>query len=555
MLRRLSIRDVVLIDRLDVEFDTGLCVLTGETGAGKSILLDSLGLALGARADASVVRRGAAQASVAAAFELPPEHSASRILAEQGLDADEVELVLRRVLNSDGRSRAFINDQPVSVGLLREVGEGLVEVHGQFEHRGLLAPATHLAALDAFGDHSSLLAAVRETHASLAQANARLERAESELAQARAEESFLRHAFDELDALAPLEGEESRLAVQRRRLQHAEKLLEVLDRVADTLGGESGAEQIVQRATGELARVAELAAGRLDTSIAALDRAGAELSEALHELRSEAHHIDLDRGELDRLETRLFALRAAARKHGVEPGALPEVRRRLAERLEALDDQGGRLTELAQAAERARRDYEAAARRLSAARKKAGKNLDKAVASELPPLKLEKSRFTTEIGSLVEDAWGPNGMDRVRFQVVTNQGAAPGPIDKIASGGELSRFLLALKVVLARDTATPTLVFDEVDAGVGGATAAAVGERLARLATDRQILVVSHSPQVAAAGAHHWRVVKHQGETAVMTEVSPLASDARREEIARMLSGAVITDEARAAAERLLAGH
>lgn len=555
MLRRLSIRDVVLIDRLDVEFDTGLCVLTGETGAGKSILLDSLGLALGARADAKAVRRGTAQASVAAAFDVPPEHAVSGILAEQGLDADDVELVLRRVLNSDGRSRAFINDQPVSVGLLREVGEGLVEVHGQFEHRGLLAPATHLAALDAFGDHTPLLAAVHETHGSLALANAELERAEGELARARTEESFLRHAFDELDALAPLEDEESHLAAQRRRLQHGEKLLEVLERVAGTLGGESGAEQIVQRATGELARVAELAAGRLDAGVAALDRAGAELSEALHELRSEAHDIDLDRGELDRLETRLFALRAAARKHGVEPGVLPEVRRRLGERLEALDDQGGRLTELARAAEQARRDYQAAARRLSAARKNAGRQLDEAVAKELPPLKLEKSLFTTEIEPLDENAWGSNGMDRVRFQVVTNQGAAPGPIDKIASGGELSRFLLALKVVLARGTATLTLVFDEVDAGVGGATAAAVGERLARLAADRQILVVSHSPQVAAAGAHHWRVVKHQGATAVMTEVSALESDARREEIARMLSGAVITDEARAAAERLLAGH
>lgn len=553
MLASLSIRDVVLIDRLDIAFAPGLGVLTGETGAGKSILLDSLGLVLGARADSGLVRRGAKQLSVTAAFELGPDHAARALLAEQGLEGEADDpLMLRRVVGSDGRSRAFINDQPVSVGLLRQLGERLVEIHGQFESHSLLDAATHRGVLDAFGALAEPAAAVAEAWRGWRDAAAARQRAEERLAQARRDEELLRHSLGELEALDPQPGEEEALAEKRQALMHGERLAEALNEAFGLLTRNGAVEDALQSARRALERVADKADGAFDTIIEALDRAAVEAAEAVGMVERASSEIDLDPASLEKVEERLFALRAAARKHGVEVDALPALRQELWEQIQALDAGADDIARLAAAEEEARRAYTEAARGLGRARKEAAARLDAAVAAELPPLKLDKARFETVLEPLPEEQWGPAGCDRVAFRVATNPGAAPGPLNKIASGGELARFMLALKVVLARIGAAPTIVFDEVDAGIGGAVAAAVGERLARLAADMQVLVVTHSPQVAARGDHHWRVSKAEADGAVVTRVEPLESGERREEIARMLAGASVTDEARAAAKSLL---
>jgi len=556
MLRHLSVRDVVLIDRLELDFDPGLGVLTGETGAGKSILLDSLGLALGMRADTSLIRPGAEQAIVAATFDVAPDHPASDLLTEHGLEPDEGSVYLRRIVGRDGRSRAFVNDQPATAGLLRQIGEQLVEIQGQFERFALAAPAVQRAALDLFGNLTAKAAETADLFAAWSDARAVLADAEAEVEAARAEEARLRHDVGELDDLAPDTGEEVALASQRQLLQNAERLISAFNEALDDLSGDSGAEPALQRASRTLTRAAEFSGGRLDPIIAAIDRGTAELADALQELQALAHAIDTDSSRLDAVEGRLFALRAAARKHDTDVDHLAEVHARLADALAALDGNSDRLTALAKAAEAARRAYMASAERLSAGRSKAARALDRAVAKELAPLKLENAAFKSQIERLPEPAWSASGLDTIEFRVATNPGSAPGPLGKIASGGELSRFLLALKVVLADAGDATTLIFDEVDAGVGGATAAAVGERLAALAnaSGRQILVVTHSPQVAAVGSHHWRVSKEGDAESVVTQVAPLDFAARREEVARMLAGAEITDEARAAAERLLGG-
>ncbi len=560
MLCRLSIRDVVLIDRLELDFTAGLGVLTGETGAGKSILLDSLGLALGARGDAGLVRPGAAKATIAAVFEPPPGHAVFTDAAEHGIDVDEAQLVLRRVVGADGRGRAFVNDQPVSTAVLRRLGSRLVELQAQLDQHGLRDPATHRAMVDAHGAAHGLLG---DEPAIAAQAFAvwRIARdtaaaAEAGAAKARANEAYLRHAVDELTALAPQPEEAARLSTQRRALQNAEKLLAGLAEALDQLRGEASTEAALQRAAGPLARLAETAGGAvLAPAVAALDRAGAELEDAAQQLQSIANDVDAEGGTLEQLEERLFALHATARKHETAADRLPQVLAALQAQLATIDDTGDQLLRLAQAADQARRAYVAAAERLRAARQQAAAALDRAIAAELPPLKLERATFETSIERLDEADWGAAGIDRVAFLVATNPGAAPGPIQKVPSGGELSRFMLALKVVLATGDGAPTLVFDEVDAGIGGATAAAVGARLARLATAHQVLVVTHSPQVAALGDHHWRIVKRSDDDGVAVAVAALAGAARREEIARMLSGARVTDEARAAATRLLQGE
>ena len=566
MLRNLSIRDVVLIDQLDLEFDGGLGVLTGETGAGKSILLDALGLALGARGDAGLVRAGADQAVVSAVFEVGPDHTVTALCDELGVAVEDGAIVLRRILGADGRSRAFVNDQPVSVGLQRQIGESLVEIHGQFDSRGLLDPATHLAALDAFAGLDSQRQAVFEAHAAASAARAALDAAEAEAGEARSHEEALRAIADELDTLAPQPGEEAELAEQRDVMQHAGQLLDALANATAALTGsdgagsegDGGAESGIQRALRCLEKVAARAGSRFDAVLAALERTAAELAEALHALNAISQDIDADPATLERVEDRLFALRGAARKYGVAVDDLPAMQDDTARRLAAISDGGDRLSALAQDLETARRRYVAAAENLSKARQAAAKKLDIAVTRELPPLRLDKARFTTQIERLPESGWGQNGLDRVSFVVATNPGSAPGPLNRIASGGELSRFMLALRVVLSATGAAAVLVFDEVDAGIGGATAAAVGERLARLADSdgRQVLVVTHSPQVAAIGAAHWHVSKQDsgsGRNArTATQVARLDRDGRREEIARMLSGAAVTDEARAAAGRLL---
>lgn len=568
MLASLAIRDVVLIDRLDLSLGAGLTALTGETGAGKSILLDSLGLALGARAEAGLVRAGQAQASVAAGFLPPAGHPVLALLEEQGIAPEEGgAVVLRRVVQADGRSRAFVNDQPVAVGLLRRIATTLVEVQGQHEQVGLADPATHVGLLDAFGGLEGRRGRVAEAHRAWRAALRGLEQAREAIAAAQRDEEFLRHAVEELTALSPVEGEEAALSQDRQHLQQGEKRAEQIGVALAALQPRD------RRATGPGAALREAAraierlpapggeeAQRLWREevepilahLAAAQDAVAEAETLLERLLQEGGP---DPRRLEQVEDRLFALRAAARKHGVAVVELPGLLAALRERLAALDAGTGRVAALEAAAAEARARYVAAARDLSAARRDAAGQLEAAIARELPPLKLDRARFVVEVAAREEEsAWGPDGMDRVTFLVATNPGTAPGRLDRIASGGELSRLMLALKVVLARGSPVPTLIFDEVDSGIGGATAAAVGERLARVAERLQVLVVTHSPQVAARGTQQLRVAKHVKGGRAATVVEPLGRGERREEIARMLAGERVTEAARAAADSLLEG-
>jgi DNA repair protein RecN (Recombination protein N) len=551
VLLSLSIRDVVLIERLDLSPGPGLTALTGETGAGKSILLDSLGLALGERADAGLVRAGAAQASVSAGFAPPEGHPAFDLVTEHGIAA-EGEIVLRRVLGADGRSKAFVNDEPVGVGLLRRLGALLVEVQGQFAQVGLADEATHAGLLDAFGRLAPQRAAVAGAHASWRAALAALADAEAAVAAARAEEDFLRHAVEELGALAPEEGEEDRLDAERRRLQQGERRAEGYAEALAALSRQRGVAAALREAARALDRLPQ-PNDEAQAPLAAIGRAQDAVAEAETLLERLAADSGPDPQGLERAEERLFALRAMARKHHTSVAALPALFAELRGRLAALDAGEERIAGLAAAAGAARDTYRAAAEALSAARTEAARRLDRAVAKELSPLKLERARFITEIAPLPEEAWGAQGADTVRFLVAMNPGLPPAPLARTASGGELARLMLALKVVLAAGATVPTLVFDEVDSGIGGATAAAVGERLARLAARLQVLVVTHSPQVAAKAAVQWRVEKRAGRSGTVTTVTPLDDGARREEIARMLAGERVTDAARAAADSLLA--
>jgi DNA repair protein RecN (Recombination protein N) len=551
MLVAVSIRDVVLIDRLDLSLGPGLTVLTGETGAGKSILLDSLGLALGARADAGLVRAGAAQAVVTAAFEPPPGHASASLLAEHGLPA-ETPLTLRRIVQADGRSRAFVNDAPVSVALLRRLGETLVEVEGQFAQVGLADAATHLGLLDAFAGLEAERARLAGAYAAWRAAERARAEAEAAIAAARREEDWLRHAAAELEKLGPAPDEEAELDALRRRMQRSEKRAEALAAARDELARHRGVAFALRSAVRALER---LEPGEdVAPVLAALGAAQDSVAEAETMLERLLADAAPDPRALEEAEARLFALRAAARKHQISVAELPARLAAMKERLAALDAGEDRLAGLAAAAEAARTSYHTAARALSAARREAAERLDRAVMKELPPLRLEKARFMTEIVARDEAEWGPDGADRVQFLVAMNAGQPPAPLARSASGGELARLMLALKVVLAKGSAVPTLVFDEVDAGIGGATASAVGERLARLARGLQVLVVTHSPQVAAKGAGHWRVSKAAAKGATVTRVEVLDAAARREEIARMLAGSRITEAARAAAADLLAG-
>lgn len=555
MLVSLSIRDVVLIERLDLDFAGGLSVFTGETGAGKSILLDSLSLTLGARADSGLVRHGAPQLTVIAEFDPPPFHPARVLLAAQDVESQDGPLVLRRVVTADGRSRAYVNDQAVSVGLLRKIGDELVEIHGQFESHGLLDETTHLPVLDAFGGLGERRGGVRAAWNAWREAAKARAQAEEALKRARADEEALRHAHDELQALAPKAGEEAELAAARALMQHAEKLIEAMNAAQAALVQKGDVEASLRSAQRALERVADRAEGKLDGVIAALDRAASEAAEATGLLERASAEIDLDPRALEKAEERLFALRACARKHGVDVDGLAALRDSLAAQLAALDGGGDDLGKLARAEQAARAAYVEQARALSKARSEAAARLDQAVAAELPPLKLDKARFVTRVEAGDEADWGADGLDRVAFLVATNPGAPPAALGKVASGGELSRFMLALKVVLAQSSSTPTMVFDEVDSGIGGAVAAAVGERLGRLGRDVQVLVVTHSPQVAARGAQHYRVAKAEVEPGrVLTSVEQLPAAARTEEIARMLSGENVTDHARAAAAALIVG-
>ena len=559
MLRSLSIRDVVLIDSLDLTLHDGLCVLTGETGAGKSILLDALGLALGNRADQRMLRPGAPHAVVTAVFEVDADEALTALLDERGVAPDDGILVFRRVVGADGRSRAFVNDQPVSAGLLRDLGDLLIEIQGQFEQRGLLNSATHRALLDAYGGLTAAANRVRALWDDWREAERKHQAAEQAQRQARTDQDFLRHALEELDSLDPQAGEEADLASRRAFLMSRETVLEAIAEATDALAGadgQPGAEAAVATARRVLERTAAKAEGYFDEIVAGLDRAASELAEALAGLNALVAGADPDGRSLEEIEARFFALKDVARKHRVEVEALPALRESFAARLAMIDAGDDRLRALAAALAQARDAYVKAAERLSRDRTKAARRLDQAVNGELPPLKLEKARFETLVQRQGDADWGPSGIDHVSFEVATNPGATPGPLGRIASGGELSRFLLALKVVLAAVGPPRSLVFDEVDNAIGGATAHAVGERLEHLARDRQVLVITHSPQVAARGRHHWRVRKEPvggpAEDRLATRVGMLSPDERREEVARMISGASITEEARAAADRLI---
>ncbi|HEY4041307.1 MAG TPA: DNA repair protein RecN [Rhodopila sp.] len=568
MLTALSIRDVVLIERLDLAFDQGLTVLTGETGAGKSILLDSLGLALGARAENGLVRASAEQASVTACFSPPSGHTASDLLDEHGLAADD-EIVLRRIVTRDGRSRAFINDNPVGVGLLRRVGTLLVEVQGQHEQMSLADPANHAGLLDAFGVAVALRVAVSGSWQAWREALRRLQQAREAIAAAERDEAWLRHAVEELATLAPRVNEEEALARERQRLQQNERRAEAIAaalaelmprdrRGAGPAASLRAASRSLQRLTsaGQPGGQPEATGpSPADPALAALERAEEALAEAETVLTRLIADSEVDPRLLEQSEERLFALRASARKHGVAVPDLPQLLDTLAARLAALDSGAAEITALEQAARAAKDQYMTASAALSDARKAAAGKLQKAVGTELPPLRLDKSRFLAEVTALAEPDWGPGGVDRVRFLIATNPGQEPGPLARIASGGELSRLMLAMKVVLSAGSAVPTLVFDEVDSGIGGATAAAVGERLVRVAEGVQVLVVTHSPQVAARGAAHLRVAKSAIRDRTATTVDHLDPEARREEIARMLAGEIVSDAARAAADDLLRGQ
>ncbi|MGL6208912.1 MAG: DNA repair protein RecN [Paracoccaceae bacterium] len=544
MLRSLDIRDVLIIDRLELRFQSGLNVLTGETGAGKSILLDALGFVLGWRGRAELVRAGAAQGEVVAVFDLSADHAARAVLDEAGIEAED-ELILRRVNTADGRKTAWVNDRRVSGEVLRDLSDTLVELHGQQDDRGLLNPRGHRALLDTFAGAD--LAPLRALWRAKAAARAALTDAEAALAAARAEEEWLRHAVAELDKLDPQPGEDAVLDARRRAMQGAARIRTDIARAHQALS--EGAEGQMRDAQRWLDGAADRAEGRLDAPLAALARALIDLGEASDGVEQALRALDFNPAELEALEERLFALRALARKHSVLPDDLGALAQRLRDRLAALDDGTKGIGKLAQAVEEADHAFLSAARAMTQQRREAAVRLDRAMAGELAPLKMERAVFVTEVTAA--DA-GPEGTDAVTFTVATNPGAPAGALNKIASGGELSRFLLALKVCLTGDTPGLTMIFDEIDRGVGGATADAVGRRLQALAASAQVLVVTHSPQVAARGAHHWRVEKRVLSGQTLSTVTPLDASDRVEEIARMLAGDVISDAARAAARALL---
>tara|TARA_R110000782_G_scaffold268047_2_gene364039 strand:- start:20995 stop:22659 length:1665 start_codon:yes stop_codon:yes gene_type:complete len=551
MLTALSIRNIVLIEALDLEFSSGLGVLTGETGAGKSILLDSLGLALGMRADSALVRSGEAQASVAASFDAGVAGAQIVALAEEsGIVLEPGEpILIRRTLKADGGSRAFLNDQPCSAALLREVGAALVEIHGQHDDRGLLNPVGHRALLDAFGRCDT--GAVAGAYKAWRIATDTLEQARAEVANAARDRDYLSHVVAELVAFAPQSGEEAALAEERAAMQAGAKSLDDLSAINELFGGSDGGLAQLRQAARRLDRIAG-AHPLLEQALGALDRAVIEASEAEEMLERASEALHFDPARLDEAETRLFDLRALARKHQVAADDLAALTEELAGKLARIEAGESGLAALEAAATEAQVAYAAAARRLSQQRIDAAARLDKAVAEELAPLKLDAARFRTTIEPLAQAQWGERGADRVEFEISTNPGAPFAPLTKIASGGELSRFILALKVALAQQGGAQTMIFDEIDRGVGGAVASAIGERLARLASDGQVIVVTHSPQVAARGGAHMLIAKSSEGTVTRTDVRPLDAHGRREEIARMLSGADITAEARAQADRLL---
>jgi DNA repair protein RecN (Recombination protein N) len=552
MLARLSIRDIVLIERLDIEFSRGLAVLTGETGAGKSILLDAFALALGGRGDAGLVRHGVEQGQVTAVFDVPKGHPAAQILSDNGLD-DTGEMILRRVQLADGRTRAFINDQAISVQTLKAVGTALVEIHGQHDERALVDASTHRQLLDAFAGLEKDVAALQQLWDARRAANTVLDEHRAAMERAAREADYLRHAADELKKLAPKDGEETALAERRTAMMQGEKIASDLREAQDAVSGTHSPVPALSAAVRRLERRAGNSPALVEPAVKAIDAAINALEEADQHLNAALIAADFDPNELERIEERLFSLRAASRKYSTPVDGLAGLAAKYAADVALIDAGADELKKLEAAAGEADKRYSTAAAKLSAVRIKSADKLNKAVNAELAPLKLERAKFMTQIESDTGSP-GPQGFDRIEFWVQTNPGTKAGPLMKVASGGELSRFLLALKVVLSDRGSAPTLVFDEIDTGVGGAVADAIGARLGRLAGKVQVMAVTHAPQVAARAHHHLLISKDALDKGkrVATRVNTLAADHRREEIARMLAGAEITAEARAAAERLL---
>jgi len=547
MLATLSIKNIVLIDQLTIDFSKGLCALTGETGAGKSILLDSLGLALGARADAGLVRHGCAQASVIADFDLSLDHHVFNILKENDI-SNEGELIVRRSLTAEGRSKAFINDQPISVNLLKKIAENLIEIHGQFDTHALLNPQNHITLLDEYGGHEKDLTKIKTIWATWKDLTATLQRQKEAIDNAREDEEYFRKSLEDIDALSPKDKEEDKLSKLRERLMRREHILESLNEARQ------GVEDI-ENMSGNVWRALEKIGEDGQEAINAMDRTNAELQEVLESLAKISSDIENSEYSLSEIDDRLFALKAQARKHDCDIDALSQKRDEIAQALFDIENQDHDFAQLIKQCEQAENEFQNLADKLSEKRQKAAKKMAKDVMDELAPLKLEKTRFEVAVYDLDKENWTQNGSDKVEFLIATNPGAVAGPLNKVASGGELSRFTLALKVVLSETGMAQSLVFDEVDSGIGGATAAAVGERLSKLSQHKQILVVTHSPQVAAIARHHW-IVSKTGTKDVKTNIIPLQDNKdRQEEIARMLAGASISDEARAAAGKLLEGH
>lgn len=551
MLRALSIRNVLLIDRLDLTFAPGLGVLTGETGAGKSILLDAMGLALGERASPHLIRAGETQATVIAEFDLPAQSPLYQMLASLDLSIEESELLLRRILNADGRSRAFVNDQPVSLALLKNLGDALVEIHGQFDQ--LLNPSTHRRYLDDFGRLSPDLEKVQIAFADLENARRAAHQARKDLAHREAREIFLNQALRELEEAAPKMGEEEQLLQQRDYLQHHAKIVEAAQNAQGILVGEKGVEAVLASAHRALERISEIAGGVYGDALAALDRASIEVQEALSILSATLRRSGRESQTLEMIDDRLHMLRGLARKHFCSMDDLVSIQKKFHQEQEALAQGDDYIRNLDQELEKAKDAYVQEARSLSAKRRDAAKTLEEALQKELTPLKLEKTALKVDLMSLSEEAWSAEGMDRLEFQVQTNPGMPFGSFAKIASGGERARIMLALKVILAQESRVSLLIFDEIDAGVGGAVASAIGERLSRLGKHLQLLTITHSPQVAAYADFHWRVFKANQGQKTTTQVVQLTDAEREEEMARMLAGESVTEEAKAAARALKA--
>lgn len=551
MLQRLSLRNIVLIEAADIGFEQGFCVLTGETGAGKSIILGALGLVMGRRAEASLVRAGESQGSVTATFNTPESDSLSALLEEQAIVQEDL-LIIRRVIYADGKSKAFINDMPVTLGLLQSVAEHLVEIHGQHDQKGLMDVANHRPMLDAYAGLSAEVKTLESLHQQWKEAEKTLAAATAQAEQARKEQDYLEHALDELRALAPEKGEEETLADRRTFLMNANKIREVLQESLNQIAGQVDVSGALSAAGRLLQRSSVLPEGQYDTVAEALDRAEVEVGEAVNALEAALSDLEVDEHDIDLVEERLFRLREVARKYNTPVDELPEYLAHVEQQVAMITSGEVQLGALSKARDEAKSAYVAQAEQITAARRTAALTLERTISEELAPLKMAQCRVSVDISPLPEEKWSAGGVDAVGFLVATNPGSPLGALHKIASGGELSRFMLAFKVVMASNNTIPTLIFDEIDTGIGGAVADAVGKRLKQLSQQAQVLCVTHQPQVASYGSQHLYIEKRQEADHTHTRVTPLEGAARQEEIARMLAGASVTAEARAAAEKLM---